>query len=338
MPPAPLVSIILAVCNGEPFVADTLDSVLGQTYQNIEVIVVDDGSTDGTPAVVEACANRDSRVRVICQRNRGVSAARNRGLAVARGQFVATVDSDDLWDPTKIERQVRRMIEGGEHTGLIYCWWVCIDVNGAVLDWSPRWRIEGDGLETLLQVNYCGGASVHLFRRKWLEEIGGYDETREPCEDWEVALKVAERARVAVEPSVLVGYRRRPGSLSTRTERMWRSHALVMRSAKERRPDLSARLIRQSQEQFALYLAGVSFWSGTYGQAVGWGLRALPSSLALQTLPYVAGLFAKTLIRRGRPGRRVIRPGVSFSDWGMAEPLIPYDRIYDRRFGRLRRT
>ncbi len=268
MPLEPLVSIILPVYNGEPWIGETLDSALGQTYRNIEVIVVDDGSRDRTRAVVEARAFRDSRVRLIGQTNRGVVAARNRALAVARGEFIAPLDADDLWDPTKIEQQVRRMSEAGDDTGLVYCWWVSIDVKGTILDCSPRWRIEGHASETLLQVNYTGNASVPLYRRRYLEQVGGYDVTlHEGCEDWDVALKVTERSRVAVVPSVLVAYRRRRDSRSTRTNRMWQSHTLVMNSAQKRRLELSRTSIRHSQNQLALHLAGVSFWSGAYSQA-----------------------------------------------------------------------
>lgn len=333
---APIVSIVLPVYNGEAYIGATLDSALRQTYRNIELIVVDDGSRDRTRTLAEARASRDSRVRVIGQTNQGVAAARNRGLAAASGEFVAPLDADDVWDPTKIERQVRRMIEAGDDTGLVYCWWAWVDVNDAVLDCSPQWRIEGNAAETLLQVNYTGNASVPLFRRRSLEEAGGYDITlrgrdAQGCEDWDLALKVAERSRVAVVPSVLVGYRRHCDSMSARSNEMWRSHALVMEGARQRRPGLRRTLVRRSQDQFAFHLAGVSFWSGAYWQAIGWGLRALRSTLALQVLPYVIGLFSKMLLRLPRSRRMIIEPGVLFSSSTMPRPLIPYDRIYNRR-------
>jgi glycosyltransferase involved in cell wall biosynthesis len=329
----PLVSIILPVRDGECFIDATLESALGQTYRNVEVVVVDDGSRDRTPALVESWAQRDSRVRILTQANRGVAAARNRAIEAARGEFIAPLDADDLWDPTKIERQVRRMNEAGETTGLVYCWWVWVDANGRLLDCSPRWQFEGNGADIMLQVNYVGNASVPLFRRRALDQVGGYDVTlrerdAEGCEDLDVALKVAERSRVAVVPLRLVGYRRLRDNMSARTDRMWRSHLLVIDGARQRRPDLSRALIRRSQDQFALHLAGVSFWSGAYLRALGWGLRALRSTLALRTLPYVLRLCSVKLLRSGRPSRGFIGPGVSFNSWEMPEPLIPYDRIY----------
>ena len=337
----PLVSVILPVYNGESDIEATLDSALQQTYRNIEVIIVDDGSRDGTRALVDALALRDSRVRVVAQTNRGVAAARNRGLAEARGEFIAPLDADDVWDPTKIERQVSRMMDAGDDTGLVYCWWVWIDADGAVLDCSPRWGIEGSAAETLLQVNYTGNASVPLYRRRHVEQVGGFDVTlrdrdAQGCEDWDVALKVAERSSVAMVPSVLVGYRRRRESMSTRTSRMWRSHALVVNGARQRRPALSPSTIRRSHDQFALHLAGVSFWSRAYFQSIFWGLRASRSSLVLHILPHVIRLFSKTLVRSGHSSREVVRPGVRFSSWDMPRSLIPYDLIYDRHFKRLR--
>jgi glycosyltransferase involved in cell wall biosynthesis len=335
----PLVSVILPVRDGESFIGETLESALGQSYGNIEVIVVDDGSRDRTQAVVDAWIARDSRVRMIAQANRGVAHARNRAIAAARGEFIAPLDADDLWDPHKIERQVHRMIEAGDATGLVYCWWVWVDVNGTLLDRSPRWQFEGNAADILMQVNYTGSASVPLYRRRYLEQVGGYDVTLrerdgEGCEDVDLALKVAEQSRVAVVPSLLVGYRRRPDGMSARTDRMWRSYSLVLEGARRRRPALRSTLIRRSKGQFALYLAGVSFWSGAYRPAFGWGWLALRSSLVLQILPSVASLLVMTRLRRSRPSPRIIRPGVLFSSWEMPEPLIPYDRIYQRRFTR----
>lgn len=329
---APLVSVILPVYNGEASIGDSLESALRQTYRNLEIIVIDDGSTDRTLEVVHARAGRDARVKIIQQGNAGVACARNRGLAAARGEFIAPLDADDLWDPTKIERQVNRMLEAGDETGLVYCWWTWIDGQGTVLDRSPRWRIEGDALQMLLQVNYTGNASVPLYRRHCLEQIGGYDvqlgrEHSGGCEDWDVALKVAERYRVAVVPALLVGYRRRPHSMSTSCNVMWRSQVLVVRGLR-RRTGIAPDLFRRSADQFALYLAGVAFWSGSYFRAIGWGLRACHSRLAFRVLPYVLRVFARRLLLSGRGRQTVMVPGLRLDTSRIPEPLIPYDRIY----------
>jgi glycosyltransferase involved in cell wall biosynthesis len=335
----PLVSIIVPVRDGEAFIGDTLESALGQTYRNTEVIVVDDGSRDRTRAVVDRWAERDSRVRVLVQPNRGVAAARNRALGAARGEFVAPLDADDLWDPTKIERQAQRMIDAGGGTGLVYCWWISIDPGGALLDCSPQWRFEGAGADMMLQVNYTGNGSVPLYLRRALEQAGGYDELlsggAEGCDDWDIALKVTERWDVAVVPSVLVAYRKHPNSVSGRPDRMWQSYALVMAGVRRRRPGIAARSLRRSQHQFGLYLAGAAYRAGEYRKAIAWGWPAWRSSLALQMLPSVGWMFVKKILGRPRTGSRVVCPGERFSGWEMPQPPIPYERIYQRRLKQL---
>jgi glycosyltransferase involved in cell wall biosynthesis len=110
------------------------------------------------------------------ERYSGVARARNRGIAEANGNFIAPLDADDLWEPTKIDRQIRRMLAAGHETGFVYSWWVWIDAGGTVLDRSPRWKFEGHTFETLLQINFTGSASVPLFRKHCIEEAGGYNE------------------------------------------------------------------------------------------------------------------------------------------------------------------
>lgn len=320
--------------NGALYIGAAIDSALGQTHANLEVIVVDDGSTDGTRRIVEERASRDGRVRVVAQSNRGVAAARNRAIEEARGAFIAPLDADDLWDPAKIARQVARM---NDAIGLVYCWWVSFDVDGTPLDASPRWDFEGHRADLLVEVNYTGNASVPLYRRRNLESAGGYDESlrargAEGCEDWDLALKIAERSEVAVVPAVLAGYRRHPGSMSKRHQRMWRSHELMLQAARVRRPDLRRAVLRQSRRQFALYLAGSAFRAGAHAEAVGWGLRSLGSTVTLQALPY----FVRVMTAYGRVSSRtgqVIGPGSAFASWPLPQSLIPYDRIYGRREG-----
>jgi glycosyltransferase involved in cell wall biosynthesis len=329
----PLVSIILPVYNGERFVGQTIESALQQTYRNIEIIAIDDGSTDRTLTVIESLAAGDSRIRVIHQPNAGVARARNRGLEESHGEFVAPLDADDLWDPRKIEQQVRRMQEVGDNAGLVYCWWVWIDEQGKVLDRSPRWDVEGHAQETLLQINFTGNASVPLYRRRCLEEVGGYDESLEQqgargCEDWDVALKVSAQCGVAVVPQLLVGYRRLPESMSTQCQVMWRSQQLLTSGLQQRQPELEQGLLKRSDAQFNLYIASVLFRSGDYIRSFGWAIRAWRTGLLFRVLPYVIRfLMLRVLPGRGA-GQEIMRPGTSLQARNIPDALIPYDRIY----------
>lgn len=332
----PLVSVIIAAFNAEPYLREACLSVLGQTYPALELIVVDDGSTDATAAVVRELAASDSRVRLIQQENRGVAAARNTAIAHGAGEFIAPLDADDVWDRTKIARQVERLQASGPGTGIAYCWWAWIDDKGAVLDRSPRWQIEGHAVSRLAEVNFTGSASVPLYRRSCLDQVGAYDVTlqrhqSQGCEDWELALRVASRWKVSVVPAVLVGYRRRTDSMSAQCDTMWRSHLLVMAALAERDPSISKAVLRRSSGQFALHLAGVAFWSGDYLQAFRWGFRA-PWTLSITVMPYVLRLLTRRLLRL-EPARPVLSSdGGHFDESGLREPLIPYDRIYARHW------
>src|SRR5579883_3127014 len=105
----PLISVVIPAYNAARTIGATLRSVIDQTYPNIEIIVVDDGSTDGTAAIVRSVLAGEPRLRFVAQGNAGVAAARNAGAALARGDFIAPVDADDLWHPTKLAKQMELM-------------------------------------------------------------------------------------------------------------------------------------------------------------------------------------------------------------------------------------
>jgi hypothetical protein len=225
------------------------------------------------------------------------------------------------------------MQEAGEDAGMVYCWWVWIDEQGAILDRSPEWRIEGETYELLLQINFTGNASVPLYRRSCLEAVGGYDETLEDrggrgCEDWDVALKIAERFRVAVAPELLVGYRRLPDSMSTQCDVMRRSQQLLTEATAARRSGLDPKLLQKSSDQFALYIAGVLFRSRAYIQSLRWALRAWRSGLLFRVLPYVIRVLATRILQLRRHPENRMLPGKSIAGCRVASALIPYDRIY----------
>jgi len=328
--PRPLVSVIVPAHNAEAFLDRTLASALRQTYEALEIVVVDDGSSDRTRSIAEGRAMRDPRIRVIAQPNRGVVSARNRALEDARGELIAPLDADDVWDPTKIERQVARLLEVSDETGLVYCWWLSIDTEDRIVDRSPEWTIEGHAADLLLEVNWTGNASVPLYRRSCIDAVGGYAIENDACEDWDLALRVSERFAVAVVPAPLVGYRRHGGGLSAGTAMMWQAAAGVRERARRRRGHVSRATLRRSRRQFALYLAGVSYWSGSYGAAVRWVSRGWRSRVALAALPYVVRLCARGLLPRRRAAD-VIRPGAPFNHLRIPAPAIPYDRLYRRQ-------
>ena len=213
--PRPTVSVVVPAYNRELTLPRTLDSVLAQTYADFEVLVVDDGSADGTAAVAEAYAGRDGRVRLLRQpRNAGVSAARNRGLREARGEFVAFLDSDDEWLPEMLARQVGRFREVPDDVGLVYCGVETVVEGGA--GWTFRPRHRGDVYGRLLLKNVVHTGSAVMVRRRVVESAGLFDEGIPAIEDYEYWLRVARHHPFDFVEDPLVRYHdaRAPGRKS----------------------------------------------------------------------------------------------------------------------------
>jgi glycosyltransferase involved in cell wall biosynthesis len=278
--PKPLVSVIIPAYNAERFIARTLDSASAQTCRALEIIVVDDGSTDRTAELVLAKAASDPRIRLLRQQNAGVAAARNTGVRNSRGRFIAPLDADDLWHRAKIERQLKRF-EDRPEAGLVYCWSVGIDEDDLLL-WRPPApaRFEGDVFAAMLFQDFIGNASVPLIRRECLEAVRGFDEglraaAAEGCEDRKLYLSLAERHDFALVPLFLVGYRQHPHSMSRDHDRMLRSYNLVMSEARRKRPDLPRRVLRWGRARDCLYLASRAASSGRHCEALSLGCTAL---------------------------------------------------------------
>jgi glycosyltransferase involved in cell wall biosynthesis len=135
---AGLVSVIIPAYNEAATIERTISSVRSQTYSNLEMQVVDDGSTDETAAIVQRLAGIDHRIMLLRKPNGGLSSARNYGIAHAGGEFIAPIDADDLWHPDKIKKQMAVMRDGGDQVGLVYCWSRAIDERDRVLFDIPR--------------------------------------------------------------------------------------------------------------------------------------------------------------------------------------------------------
>ncbi len=310
----PLVSVIIPAYNAAAFLRGTLDSVLSQTYRHLEVLVVDDGSQDETSRIVEAVAASDGRVHLLRQPNQGVAMARNTAVAHATGAYIAPLDADDLWFPSKIERQVRSMEDAGPSVGLNYTWWRGVDEDGTSFLRSHPWRLEGEIANALTALNFIGNASVPLIRKTCFDRVGGYEPGLralggEGCEDWDLALRVAEHYRVSMVPEYLTGYRRVRGSMSGNFAAMIRSHELMLERLRQRRPDLPDVLARWSRGQLYGYIAMICMRSGDYRRAVSCfaqGLRARKVSylspwvleLMLSKLPAVVARAPMRFVRR----------------------------------------
>jgi glycosyltransferase involved in cell wall biosynthesis len=195
---APLVTVVTPAYNIAKYIGEAVDSVLGQTFRNFEYLVVDDGSTDDSPAVAKAHARDDPRFRLIGGANRGVSAARNTGIREARGEYVAFLDGDDRWHPKFLERQVRLIQSLPPTVGAVFCRSRIMLENGTpvFLQWQRAGRYDFD--DFLVSGNPARNGSSLLIRASCFADVGVFDEKMRYCEDIEMWLRIAASPKTPI--------------------------------------------------------------------------------------------------------------------------------------------
>jgi glycosyltransferase involved in cell wall biosynthesis len=214
----PLVSVVIPTFNDGAYLVSSLGSVLAQTHQNLEVVVVDDGSADEPWRVVERFG--DGRVRYVCHaENRGVGAARNTGVSATSGPFVATLGADDLMVPTNLSRKVVALSECSD-AALVTGAAVVIDEDGSPLgvECHDRWNgVVGrhDLFAELVEANPIVDSGT-VVRRECLDAIGGFDETLHHAEDWDAWLRLARQYDGVYLREPLIHHRLRPTSARRR--------------------------------------------------------------------------------------------------------------------------
>lgn len=201
----PRVSVVIPVYNGERYIRQALISVLRQTHAQIECLVVDDGSVDGTASAVDATA--DGRVRYVYQANAGVSAARNTGLAAASGDYIAFLDADDVWLPSKLERQLHLAAERPD-AGLIYCGYTITDQRlRPVAQVRPDMRDARLKKWLMLEGNGIGLSFTGMVPRPVADAVGGFNTGLSTSADLEWSCRVANNWPVVAVPAALALYR-----------------------------------------------------------------------------------------------------------------------------------
>lgn len=201
----PIVSVIMPCWNRERFIGDAIRSVLAQTLADFELVVVDDGSTDGTREVVASFS--DPRLRCHHCNHRGISAAMNTGLAAARGRYIARLDSDDVWLPEMLEIQVG-VLESRPEIGLAYSRAECTDSEWKPLgmSWGYPLRYPGETFRSMVY-NDCTCNITVVCRRECFQRAGNYDEALETSEDLDMWLRVARHTQFAFTDRVLARVR-----------------------------------------------------------------------------------------------------------------------------------
>ncbi|TIS92218.1 glycosyltransferase family A protein [Mesorhizobium sp.] len=246
------VGVVVPMFNAEKTISATLTSICRQSHRALDIIVVDDGSTDQSASIVASHAGKDRRIRMIKQSNAGVAQARNSGAACTEAEFLAFVDADDLWAPSKIALQLRALQEGGPSAGLAYCWFAHIDEDGRVFSLYNQPDAEGHVLQRMCRKNFVGNGSSMLVRRSAFERAGQFDPSlrarnAQGCEDLLMCLRIAESHEFRVVPQHLVGYRMTNVNMSSDVMQMLRSCEIVIAEFREKYPqfgrDLDAHLV-----------------------------------------------------------------------------------------------
>lgn len=223
----PKISVVIPCYNQAHYLGEAVRSVLCQTYQDFEIIVVDDGSTDET---FQVAASFGERVRCVRQENRGLAGARNTGILNARGEFIGLLDADDMWLPSYLSTMLMTF-DIYPTIGAAYCGWQYIDSTGKLL---PRTNIRvvlpEKAYQAMVFMDFLIPSGVFV-RRECFDRIGLFDEnfrTAQGCEDWDMWIRVLTKYSMVGAPQVLVKYRAHNCNMSSNLDQMERAKQAVI--------------------------------------------------------------------------------------------------------------
>lgn len=259
----PVLSVIVPAFNVEFYVAQTVESVLSQTFTDLEIIIVNDGSTDRTMEIVNQF-KQDPRVKVIDQVNQGCCGARNAGLRVAQGEYIGFCDADDKWQPEKAALHIKHLQEN-PGIDLTFSWWKLVDERG-----NPTGRFKACKksieLEDLLKENLIGSTSNVVVRRTALEEAGEFDESLRSNVDLDLWLRIVQLkpGNVGCIGKFLVDYRMRPGQITKNWRQMGCYWNIVFNKVKVKFPERVSRIEKEARSFQERYLAHLAYEAGDF--------------------------------------------------------------------------
>jgi glycosyltransferase involved in cell wall biosynthesis len=251
----PQISVVIPAYNAELFIASTIESVLRQTFQDFEIWVIDDGSTDETAQLVQEFCRRDTRVKLVSQSNQGISATRQRGYHLSQGDYIAFLDADDRWLPENLATHMAHFAQKPQ-LGISFGRVAFMQLDGTPTGTVTTGRLQAIEPQHLFYENLLTTNSNAIVRREVFEQIGGFDRDlcgtedqefflRACCYGWDVA---------GVEP-VLVEYRITPGGLSSRLEMLEADWVRMRQKVQQYAPDLVKRHGHKSYAYFLRYIA-----------------------------------------------------------------------------------
>ena len=296
----PTVSVVIPAYNAARYVEAAVDSVLGQTFRDVEVLVVDDGSTDGTGAVL---SRYGKAIRYLRQENSGVSAARNRGIQESTGRYVGFLDADDTWFPEKLDQQIAALETSGQHRACYSAHVICTEaLTPLAVQRSVR---RGSALEDLLlRGNVVGSICTVVCDRSLFSIVGNFDLSLSQCADWDMWVRLATITEFLYLDEPLVTYRQHGSNMSADPALLERDSTRVLEKAFEL-PSVPHHVRAARRTAFArnyMVLAGTYFYAHRYRDFFRCAVRAV--SLDAGQLGYLTafpGRLAARWLNGGRP-------------------------------------
>ena len=306
----PIISVVIAVHNGEKTIKETIESVLSQSFRDFELIVINDGSTDKTMDVVSRF--NDPRIRFFSFPNRGVSISRNEGAARSAGEYLSFIDADDIWKSDKLKDQLKAL-EANPGSAVAYSWSDYMDETGCHVWKGARFTNSGNVYEESLLHNIFQNASNALIKKEAFEAVGGFDPYFAVHEDWDIALRLAEKYSFACVQKVHILYRIRFGSMSTRTADMEKTWLEIVNRNFSKAPKSLQHLRKQSMANLYWHLIFKTLEKNPNPK----------SSLSLIRFTFLLLYNKPSLVRQKKVMLRIILKiieGICFpSDWRMLQ-------------------
>lgn len=294
----PEVSVIIPTYNSADYLMEAVDSVLQQSFQDFEILVIDDGSTDGTE---DRMRGRHSKVRYLRQQNSGVAVARNNGIKQSRGRYIAFLDADDTWLPCKLERQLAALGEHKDHR-VCYSAFTVVDSDLAPVRVSRSNRQSHALDDLLLRGNVIGSICTVLGERALFEAVGGFDPLLSQCADWDLWVRLAALTDILYLDEPLVTYRQHGANMSRNAPLLEHDSLRVLEKGFGM-PELPARLRARRRRAFGrnyMVLAGTYFHARLYRDFLRCAARAV--TMDFRQACYLMA-FPARLASRLRPHR-----------------------------------
>jgi len=290
----PTVSVIIPAYNAMAFLPETLDSVLDQTFKDFEVIIVNDGSKDN---IVEwATTITDSRVRLISQENQGVSQARNTGILNSQSTYIAFLDADDIWDPSKLEKQLKAFQTNPE-LGLVDTQVFMVDPQNQILYRAGSSYPEGNVLRRAIEENLVMCGSSPMIRRQCIEKVGLFDTDLHGPEDWHMWARIAMHYPFKMIEEPLVRYRQHPSSISKNWKRMSIETSKAIEKVFTIVPSEFLWIKKRTKARANLYSAQLASVGKNYTQSLFYCIQAFSCSPQVCLTEDYLRLVMKNLLR-----------------------------------------